>query len=510
MGSNPGSRDHKRGGLHHSPRSIITKDHPARYARCVTPALKCFSPVHQPWTWRTLLIVLALLPGVSHAMDDQAYQDLFYKKPPAPAFSRPADQREAQRQDAGYFDTYIDLDRSFSPAARQDAERRLHTLQAQAGTLSSAQFELAIAGITALAKNGHSQLLDIGLQADGQRYRQFPFFAPLFPEGPCVVSVMKEAEELLGSCITAIDGVPIRKVITTLRTFYGGHSEHFGTTTTYLDFLHHPDFLLAAGLIRNEEQVAITYRARDGHQQSTTVKAVSSEAAADRSHWTDLLRDDEPLPLSLRHRAQVFVRERISGTDGIYVQLRLNDDYHSQSIGEFLDATLDEVLETKPHFIVVDFRGNTGGDFTKTSAAMSQLPNVLPEGGRIYAITNGGTFSAAITSVNILKQVGGSRTVIVGESPGDGQRFWAEGDKLCLPNSGICAGYARGLHDYANGCEGKPACYESVVPAAVRLRVKSLKPDIAVDLTFADLSARRDAALDAILSAEAKRQQPER
>lgn len=69
---------------------------------------------------------------------------------------------------------------------------------------------------------------------------------------------------------------------------------------------------------------------------------------------------------------------------------------------------------------------------------------------------------------------------------------------------------ARGLHDYAHGCEGEFACYESVVPAAIPLRVMSLKPDIPIAFTFAEYAARCDAALEAILSEERKRQEPKR
>jgi hypothetical protein len=438
-------------------------------------------------------------------MDGKAYQELFYKKPPPANFSRPASEREAKRQDAEYFRNYIELERSITPKARVLAEHRADMLLGKVGTISSAKFVLEIASIVALAHNGHSQLLDIGLQADGQRYKRFPFSAHLFPEGACVTGVMKGAEALLGHCITRIDGVPIKDVVATLRAFYGGSDEHFGVTTVFLDFLHHPDFLFAAGISRNAEKATFTYRTRSGHVASQTIAAVPSETADSRANWEGLFPADVPLPLYLRHPDEVFVREPLSETHGIYLQLKMNDDYRSQSIREFLDASLVEIAERKPRFVVVDFRGNTGGDFTKTTSAMSQLPKVMPEDGRIYVIADGGTFSAAITNINVLKQVGGSRTMIVGEPVGSGQRFWAEGGRLCLPNSKICLAYARGLHDYANGCDGEAACYESAMPAAIPLRVKSLRPDIPVAFTFADYVAGRDAALDAILSAERKR-----
>ena len=219
---------------------------------------------------------------------------------------------------------------------------------------------------------------------------------------------------------------------------------------------------------------------------------------------------EDRMPLYLKYPDEVFVRERLAKAQGFYIQLKINANYQTNSIGSFLDAAMAEIREVRPRFIVVDFRFNTGGDFTTTGSAMKELPALLPRDGRIYVITNGTTFSAAITSVNVLKQVGGDNTIIVGEPVGDKQRFWAEGAELCLPNSKICTAYARGLHDYARGCDGEPRCYETVVPAAVPLRVTSLNPDIPVRFTFADYANRRDAALDAILAEELRREARDR
>jgi hypothetical protein len=462
-------------------------------------------------SWKAVLLLLTFIasffsPRVeSEGLDDGFYHELFYRKAPPPHFPPPTDQTDAQRQDAEYFRNYFDLDKAFTPQARAEAEQRYQALLLNAGKLSPARFELGLASLVALARNGHSQLLDIGRQLDGQRYKQFPFFVGLYAEGPCITYAMQEAASLLGSCVTAVDGVPIDRVLDTLRKFFGGGNAHFGFTPMFIGFLLHPAFLFAAGICRNDSSAVIAYRSRDGEVKTLEVEAVPAAAAENKQHWQGLFNAVDPVPIYLRHPDAMFVRLPLADVDGFYIQLKVNKDYFSHSIRGFLDAALLEIEKAKPRFVVVDFRGNTGGDFTKTTSAMSRLPRLLGPGGRTYVITDGGTFSAAITNINVLKQAGDGNTIIVGEQVGDSQRFWSEGGKLCLPNSKACFAYARGLHDYAHGCEGELACYESFVPAGkVPLRVASLKPDIPLTFTFSDYRAGRDAALDAILSEELK------
>ncbi len=463
-----------------------------------------------------LMVASSLYAAGLHPASDEAS---FYLKPPAADFPPPASPAEARRQDIEYFRHYPDLDLSFSTSARADARRRIERLE-KAGSLSPAQFELEVASIVALARNGHSQITNLGIEADGQPYERFPFVAVRFADGLCVTRAMGVAQHLLGSCITAIDGVPVAKILSRFRASYGGRDEHFSASASFY-YAQLPAFLYAAGITHSPDRAVISYRALDGNMASQPVEAVAAEAfprlfgpfwvvlpagATELdAGWQSLLHRDDRLPLYLKHPDEQFVAEPLEDAQGFYIQLKINDDYRSQSIGPFLDAALAEARKVKPRFIVVDFRFNTGGNFVKTGAAMKQLPTLLPPDGRIYAITNGSTFSAAITSVNVLKQVGGKSTVIVGEAVGDKQRYWTEGAELCLPNSKICIAYARGLSDYAHGCESEPDCYDAVVPAAVPLRVKSLQPNIPVPSTFVDYANGRDAAMDAILAAEAQR-----
>lgn len=144
-------------------------------------------------------------------------------------------------------------------------------------------------------------------------------------------------------------------------------------------------------------------------------------------------------------------------------------------------------------------RKNGGGDYTTTYDFASRLPQMSPAA-RIYVLTSGYTFSAAITTTAFIKQAGGDRVTIVGEPVGDRLTFWAEGGRFVLPNVEVGVSYAAGKHDYAHVCWNVLECFW--VNYLYPVRVDTLRPDIAAPLTFADYRALRDPALDAVLAHE--------
>ena len=102
--------------------------------------------------------------------------------------------------------------------------------------------------------------------------------------------------------------------------------------------------------------------------------------------------------------------------------------------------------------VIIDLRFNSGGDNTLTGAFGKALPDALPPGGRIFILTSGNTFSAAIDTAARLKYFGGQRVVITGEPMGDREQFWGEGGSVFLPNSRLEVRYSTALHDDEHGC----------------------------------------------------------
>ncbi len=116
--------------------------------------------------------------------------------------------------------------------------------------------------------------------------------------------------------------------------------------------------------------------------------------------------------------------------------------------------------------LLVDIRGNTGGDFLKTMP----LIDAISENARrqVGMLVDKFTFSAAIVFVAILKHRLEGRLKLIGEEMGDGLTFFAEGGLLELPTSGAVVRYSSAFHDWKNGTSDEttpPEIAQQIVPA---------------------------------------------
>src|SRR5271156_1435943 len=77
------------------------------------------------------------------------FQHHFYFDPPKADYPKPKSALEAQRQDLDYFRKLMALDRSFSPAARKEAERRVDRLEQAPDALPQQKLHVALMQIMA-------------------------------------------------------------------------------------------------------------------------------------------------------------------------------------------------------------------------------------------------------------------------------------------------------------------------------------------------------------------------
>jgi hypothetical protein len=385
---------------------------------------------------------------------------------------------------------YVGKNRAYTPASRAEALRSVALLP---GLISDpARFELEAAHIAALADNGHSSLLPP--QWPG-RYPRSPVHFGLFADGLYVIAAPPAQASLLRRRVIAINGRPWRDIHRAYSRYQGGEQSFRDQFVTL--FMETPALLAAAGLGRDRANLAVTLEDERGRRRTVAIAARLTPLEGDAAFLGyPMLLDAAtmlagPRPLYLRDPDSpfrlVFPRE----SDTAYIQLKA---IRGQRIGDWLAATLAELRARPPRNIIVDLRFNLGGDLNLARDFMQALP-ALAYRGRVYAITSGRTFSAAISSLGYLKQAAGDRLTIVGEPIGDRLEFWAEGDILRLPGLGAFMLYADERHNYATGCP-EADCHGSIRDHPIRVR--SLQPDLPAPMRFSDFLAGRDPAMEAI------------
>ena len=441
---------------------------------------------------------------------------MFYPDAPKVDFPAPSSMSEARLQDLEYFEKYVrGYDRSFHFRARAKALNQINELKKNVDQLTPARFELAISEIVALGENGHSNVWN---HSRAKRYPAMPYQGYWFDDGYHIVATTSEYKSMLGARVTHIGNTDIELIKDAFRKYYGGEdSGFFAYALPFL--LQNTAFLFELGFIDNKLNLDVTIINHDGGVEKSQIKVMPPHK--DRyiqSSWRWLVpewdhdhnkqfigfsNDRNYAPLYVRTNDE-FQFSRLVEAKALYVQYRQNHD-GALSISEFNKRVKAEILLFQPQVLILDQRFNGGGDYLKTADLMFEIPELMPEDSRVYAITGHETFSAGISSLGFLKQALENELTIVGRRIGDSPLSWGETNAFVLPNSGVGMTAARGLHDQLYGCEDWIQCYwtDFKYPTAV----SSLEPDVLVPFTFKDYAAGVDAAIAAILSIESRHQQ---
>nr|WP_170539188.1 peptidase S41 [Ruegeria arenilitoris] len=134
---------------------------------------------------------------------------------------------------------------------------------------------------------------------------------------------------------------------------------------------------------------------------------------------------------------------------GLSIQLPSFFDPGRDALRKAISEAADRVRACSDKTLLIDVRGNTGGDFLLTMPLIDALAQSANQ--RVVVLVDKFTFSAAIVFVAILKHRLGDRLTLIGEEMGDGLTFFAEGGLLDLPASGAVVRYSSAFHDWKTG-----------------------------------------------------------
>ena len=450
------------------------------------------------------VVIIAVVVGAAGGGLFYLFLQHFYFDPPKADYPKPSSALIAQRQDLDYFAKIMALDRSFRPESRAEAERRVAALEALPLALPLPKLHVALMQIMALADNGHTKVRVVVVGAKDQL---LPVRVTRFAEGFYVMRAKTAYRDMLGGRVESIDGVPFDQLLRRLETLRGGKESFRRENAAY--FIEDQDLLYGLGIAHDPTRSEWTVRFADGHRVTHVLEAEpeSDDIAPYGTRW----RSPDPLkgmgtewaayrpasgtvPESETEIDNLFTNRPVHGSCARYIRVEDIADTDGQKIQPFLMATEASLGAHPPCAVILDLRGNGGGDYTNMWHFTHALPGLLAPGGRIFVLTDPMTFSAAITTTAFTKDAGGDKVTIIGESIGDRLAFYAEGGGATLPNSKFSLSYETGKHDYAHPCTDVRDCFwlNWLYP----VRVRTLEPDIAIPQRFRDWDAGHDLAFE--------------
>ena len=348
-------------------------------------------------------------------------------------------------------------------------------------------FTLAAMHLMALAGNGHSRVIPNGIA------RVWPLRLVWLEDGPCVVDADERFGHLVGCRLLRVRSHDADAAHEMLRPYLAGTGPRRKVIGAMM--LAWPDALQAFGV----EASDLMFEDDNGAVASIRPALTNSIGAESLYpvHETGIAHQ-------LIHKGGLTMSEDearsrntctlLPGSPAWYVRLADLVSDESSVLAQGLEAMRLRIKAAPQQSIVVDLRGNPGGDFLSTVDFARHIDDLYAKDGTCIVLVDKFTFSAAIVVAALLKHH--ARTCrIIGEEMGDTEQFFAEGGTITLAQSGLKVRHSTGYHDW---CDGR-ADPELTPPEIATHMVAAgpLVPDIVTAPTSREFRTGNDPALQA-------------
>ncbi|WP_298356722.1 peptidase S41 [uncultured Litoreibacter sp.] len=242
--------------------------------------------------------------------------------------------------------------------------------------------------------------------------------------------------------LVAVNGVPVKRIERAAECLLAGTSQRKRVIGPLL--FAWPAALVHLGCASSGDKTQYQFETGDGHTAKANV-SISDAVPASEFYPSNEHGQVDPV-----WSPNGFVAIHDYADDGLALTLPSFFDPDERAFPEAIDRAATWVRSRRDGVLVIDVRGNTGGDFLATMPLIDAITESARTNG-CAVLVDKFTFSAAIVFVAILRYRLKRKLLIIGEDMGDGLRFFAEGGLIELPASGASIRYSTALHDWENG-----------------------------------------------------------
>lgn len=284
----------------------------------------------------------------------------------------------------------------FHTLAEADFNLRVERLKTQLPVLTEAQVETRLMTISRAISDGHSNYFMMS-----GPHQHFPFRYKFFGDTLRVIDTTPKYRNLLGAQLSSINGVSVAELYAQLSATLPGVDNQYSEKTSFEYYLSLHKLLLGLEIVA-EGQSALFKFGTGKEEVSVQVSPVSmSEFGKLSSAYSrtepELTAQSIGMPgitLSLlrQHKAAYFAFTSYPKLEQIIA--------HCEDLQATLKAAGSRV-------IIIDFRGNGGGNFYSglaLSACLQSLDQIDWMQG-VYVLSDGETFSAAMTNTVQFRQI---------------------------------------------------------------------------------------------------------
>ncbi|MEM7721772.1 MAG: peptidase S41 [Pseudomonadota bacterium] len=331
-------------------------------------------------------------------------------------------------------DTALTADPSFRSIEQAELDRCIEDARQHALEGPNEAFLLSAMRLLALPDNGHTRLIpNAAISVLSLRFVSVGTGVHLVGTAPGTTAPTGE--------LMAINGVALSQIEAASGKLLAGTRQRKRVIGSLL--LAWPYALAHLGVSAQGDTT--TYRVRDETGQITDFKVEAGSTVP----ASTLYPRNEHGKADPAWEPESFVEITDWQELGLSIALPSFFDPSREALSKAISGAADRLNACSTQTLLIDVRGNTGGDFLLTMPLIDAISESASK--QVVVLVDKFTFSAAIVFVAILKHRLGTRLKLIGEEMGDGLTFFAEGGLLDLPASGAHVRYSTAFHDWKNG-----------------------------------------------------------
>jgi len=373
--------------------------------------------------------------------------------------------------DINFFQSQLEIKHInlYHSVSKEDFQSELSDLKRSLPNYNKHQVMVEMMRITRLIGDGHTIY---GYWGHG--YSRFPLYFKMFGNDLRVVETTFEYRHLLGTKLSSIDGIEINELLHKISPVVQGVDnknslEHFLPNT-----INVAEVLFGLNITKQLNFANFEFTDDNGIKQSVVLNSVPHEKL--KNLITEVL-NERPLYLgkALKSTDGIWLSADIP-TNTAYIRFDSYPGYLKMLL--FADGVKKQLLKNKIKYLIIDFRGNGGGNFFEGLVLAQILVTIdsLEWNHGIYALIGKATFSAGVSNAAQFKQILNAK--LVGETTGGNPYGYQDADRFILPNSKRTVQYSKRLFRMQDN------------------QTNGLVPDIIIESNWTDFKQNRDVQLD--------------
>jgi len=368
----------------------------------------------------------------------------------------------------------------FANTPEADFETRKAEIEQRLSTDSSFDYTLDCASLVALAKDSHTSA-SLGSSGYDLHYCLFDLD---WYDGTWVLSAADSAHaSLLGSEVTAINGVSMEQVVEKFGTFLSADNP-VKLRYSYWQMCYVLEPYQYLGIAKQDQPLTVTIRDSADKTQTLSVSAVD-QSALQAADLVTLKERRTGTAATAYDKTKIYFAKALNSST-YYIQYNKCAEDQTLTMETFCQQVQSALDAGKYSVILVDLRNNGGGSDGVIVPLLELLAQQRDKGVQVAGLIGRKTFSSAIINAVELQEMGAP---LVGEETGGSVDHFGAVQSFQLPVSGLRIGVSSkfiSMSDYFDAAAGKG--------------VESLQPDVKIAQTLSDDLAGKDTCVDEILN----------